>query len=99
MELTEEACQLSLSTSVLVTIELAKKFTHFSTASYRKPWMNLLADIMEKSELGTRGKMIDWAVPGNLQGVHRSDMEAGSDTEAGSDMEAGLKNPTRQRNK
>ena len=73
--------------------------------------MNLLADIMEKSELGTRGKMIDWAVPGNLQGVHRSDMEAGSDTEAGSDMEAGsdteagsdmeagLKNPTRQRNK
>ena len=61
--------------------------------------MNLLADIMDKSELGTRGKIIDWAVPGNLQGVHRSDMEAGSDTEAGSDMEAGLKNPTRQRNK
>ena len=61
--------------------------------------MNLLADIMDKSKLGTRGKMIGLCL-GNLQGVHRrSAMEAGSDTEAGSDVEAGLKNPTRQRNR
>ena len=69
----------------------------FSIASYRIPWMSLLADIMGISELGRRGKMIGLCL-GNLQGVHRgSDPEAGSDPQAGSDTEAALKNPTRQR--